>query len=385
MRPSWISLLPLLLTLTLAMPVLGDDSLILTPTTSPDTSSLMLPPVAPVAPVKKSFSLDDWQSQMLPPETPTRERLYKGDDGNAPIQFAKPPAPPVAIAPGHLPAKTSPAKAKSDDDRLAAIAVEDRDLFQALAQNPNQWTETERDRRAQVIHDHYMQYIIDYPNDVNAVILYGKLLGHVGQNDLAYQVFRHANELDANIAVVKQQLANHLAETGEYSAALDLLRKAVAISPSEPIYHYEIGELLNIYYEKFVADKVFDTVALDKNIESEFARAMALAPNVKGYAWRHAECYYDQHTPDWKAALAAWDALAAHTMDQTEIEVIQLHRARDLLELNRPEEARPLLSSPVRVALEASRQALLKRLPPAPTPPARFLIGLAPGNRLTLR
>jgi len=333
-------------------------------------------PASPPAQNPAPLSIDNWQAHLRPPEAPSRSRLYSGDDANA-IMARAAPAPPPTIVTGHLPAQpaasTAP-KAKSDDDRLAAIAIADRDFFQALNQNPAAWPATARDARAQTIYDLYTAYITDHPDDAQAVVLYGKFLNRVGQNDFAYEVFRRADQLAPNLAVVKQQLGNHLAETGKYAPALDLLRQATTLAPSEPLYHYEIGELLNIYYDQFLADKILDAAGLDKTLEAEFARAAALAPTEKGFAWRHAESFYDQRNPDWTAALAAWTALASQTTEPAELEVIHLHQARALIELGKFDVARPLLEQPVMKALENSRAILLKRLQttPAvtPAPPA---------------
>ena len=315
------------------------------------------------------FSLDDWQAHLRPPEAPTRSHLYQGDDANALVIHSQ-PAVPVAITTGHLPGQPAPAQTKSDDDRLAAIAITDRDFFQALNANSTVWPEEERNRRAQEIFDQYTQYLADHPEDETAVILYGKFLRRAGQPDFAYQVFRRADQLDPNLAVVKQQLANHFAEAGQPAPALDLLRKAEALAPSEPVYHYEIGELLNVFYDRYLADKTFDTAGLDKAMEAEFARAAALAPQEKGFAWRHAESFYDQRNPDWSGALTAWTTLASQTTDPGELQAIRLHRARALIELARFDEARPLLSLPVSSMLEASRSALIKRLPGNPATPS---------------
>jgi tetratricopeptide (TPR) repeat protein len=324
------------------------------------------PPNASAAP----FTLDDWQDHLRPPEAPSRSRLYQGDDANAMATHAEPAAP-VAITTGHLPPLPAVTKTKTDDDRLVAIAEADRDFFQALDQNPKIWTDDERNRRAQALYDQYTQYIADHPDDVNGVVLYGKFLRRAGEPGLAYEVFRRADQLDPNLAVVKQQLANHFAEARQYAPALDLLHKAETLAPSEPIYHYEIGELLNLFYDQILATKTINTAELDKAMEAEFARAAALAPQEKGFAWRHAECFYDQSNPDWPAALAAWNALASQTTDATELEVIHLHQARALIELGRFDEARPLLAAPVHTGLEASRAALTRRLPATPaTPPA---------------
>jgi tetratricopeptide (TPR) repeat protein len=319
------------------------------------------------------FTMDDWEAHMPSPITPTRNgNTHRDDRDTASLQSNLPPAD-ASVTSLHLPDLPTPGqipKGDNDNDRLAAIAQADRDFFQTVAKNPQTWPDAERDRRAQAIHDQYYFYIVNYPADVNAIVLYGKLLTRIGLPDLAYEAFRHADQLDPNLAVVKQQLANHLAETGQYAPALEFLRRAVALAPAEPLYHYQIGELLNIYYTHFIAGKIFTQAGLNQTMEAEFARAAALAPQEPGFAWRHAECFYDMIAPDWNAALAAWSDLAQHTTNPTLLEMIRLHRARALLELGRLAEARALVVQPVAAALEASRAELARRLAtPAPTLP----------------
>lgn len=344
-----------------------------------------LPATTPNPPVKNTlpFSVDDVRSFMQTPVAPSRSHAFQGDDGNAPLpksSAATPALPAITIstkpAGANAPFATKP-KPGSNDDRLAAIALEDRDFFATLAKNPQAWPEEERDRRAQVLHDKYWLYIAEYPDDANAAVLYGRLLNRTGQRDAAFAAFLRADALDPKIASVKQQLANYLAENGSYAAALDMFHKAVALAPGEPLYHYQIGELLNLFYEGFLKDKVFDQTELNKTMEREFGYAAALAPKTTAYAWRHALCYYDMNDPDWNAALKAWDDLAENTTDKTEQEVIRLHAARILGELGRYDDARKLLAEPVSPKLEAVKVALSKRLesaavpkPPGETKPA---------------
>jgi tetratricopeptide (TPR) repeat protein len=218
-----------------------------------------------------------------------------------------------------------------------------------------------------VINDEYRKYLGDHQNDVNALVLYGKFLRQVGERERANLAFTAAYQIDPKLAVVSQQLGNYLAEEGRYASALDDLKRAAALAPTEPLYHYQIGELLSVYYDYFIKDKIYEQAAINEAMAAEFARAAELNPQEPGFAWRYAECFYDMENPDWKAALAAWDALAKVVTAPAELEVIRLHRARVLLELGRRDEARPLLDQPVRPALEAAHAQLVKMLENPPT------------------
>jgi tetratricopeptide (TPR) repeat protein len=264
-----------------------------------------------------------------------------------------------------------------EDPLLVAVAQRDHDFFQALELNPKTWSDDERDSRAQAINDDYLKFLDDNPTNLQALILYGKFLRLVGERAQAYVVFQHAYRINAKTAVVNQELGNYLAEEGQYVPALGFFVQAVELAPNEPLYHYQLGELLNIYYNHYLDDKIYTEDTLNRALIGEFARAAALDPSEPGYAWRYAESYYDILDPDWNAALAAWDSLAKRTTSPVELEVIRLHRARVLLELNRNDEARPLIAQPVSPALEATRAQLAQRLAaqtaaptPAPAPAA---------------
>jgi tetratricopeptide (TPR) repeat protein len=276
-----------------------------------------------------------------------------------------------------------------EDQRLATLAQQDHDFFQTLDAKPDTWPDTERDRRAQAINDAYLKYLDDLPDNLNALILYGKFLRHVGEYQQSYFIFQRAHRVNPNVAVVNQQLGNYLAETGQYTPALGFFLQAVALDPKEPLYHYQLGELLNIYYDHYLQDKIYTEDVLNRALLGEFNTAAQLDPAEPGYAWRAAEAYYDVLDPDWNAALAAWDALAKRTTSPVELQVIRLHRARIFLELNRNADARPLLALPVRPGLEATRKELLSRLaaqttfPSTPTPASPTSTTITPASNIT--
>jgi tetratricopeptide (TPR) repeat protein len=297
---------------------------------------------------------DDWVLQLPSPVAPTRAQ----GTGNATSGIRREVYERIAEFAARAAGEDTP-----EDVQLAAIAKQDQDFTQALAKNPNTWPDAERDRRAQAVNDAYEKYLEDNPSDVNGLVLYGKFLRRMGEREAANSVFQHAHRLDPRMAVIKQQLGNYLAEEGQYVPALGFFVQAVALAPNEPLYHYQLGELLNVYYDEYLADRIYDEPTLDHAIAGEFKRAAELAPQEPGFAWRYAECFYDMRYPDWNTALAAWEDLGTRTTSPVEIEVIRLHCARVLLELGRDEEARALIVQPVHYhALEASRDELAQRL-----------------------
>ena len=55
-------------------------------------------------------------------------------------------------------------------------------------------------------------YIGENSNDTHALLLYGKFLRKVGQNEHALSYFLRADSINPKLAVVKQQIANYLVE-----------------------------------------------------------------------------------------------------------------------------------------------------------------------------
>jgi len=202
----------------------------------------------------------------------------------------------------------------------------------------------------------YRSYLVDQPNDVSAYILYGKLLRRVQEHEQAFLAFLKADELDPKIAVVKQQIGNHLAEEGKGKAALTFYLQAVDLEPETAIYHFSLGQLIVDFRGGFVADKIFTQDALEREMLKAFRTAAKLAPDNFDYQMRLGEAYYDLTSPDWRSALVHWNKLSKETTTSLQKEILSLHRARVLGKLGRAEEANQLLAQVLNPALQNSKQ-----------------------------
>ena len=125
--------------------------------------------------------------------------------------------------------------------RLLNIAEKETQIYQKIAENPEFYSEGDLDRRINELVQSYRTYLLDQPDDVSAYILYGKLLRRVQENEQAFLAFLKADELDPEIAVVKQQIGNHLAEEGKGKAALTFYLQAVELEPETAVYHFALG------------------------------------------------------------------------------------------------------------------------------------------------
>lgn len=281
--------------------------------------------------------------------------------GLAPLAQAddKTPAAPVtaspdaALTPVELARSTELRELVSDGAALLdGFAKAGKDPATAIPQ-------AEQERRVKEIFDRYESLLRTSPDHLETLLLYGKFLRATGMREEAFKIFLRADRVSPNLAVVKHQLGAHLAEEGDATSALPLLRRAVELAPSEARYHYDFAEFLSGAEELSAPGGPISRELRDKLMVENFAEAARLKPAEAGFRWRAAEAWYDVKKPDAGVALAAWDAIAREVKTDTEKEVVGLHRARWLVALARLDEARKLIRASTSPGLDASRRKLL--------------------------
>lgn len=276
--------------------------------------------------------------------------------GCAPAPVPEPwPAPPVVVEPSPPPGETLA------DKRLAELK-ERAEVFLQQWGGPARDASSEADRQATALVHAFELYLSDHPEDVHAYILYGKFLRAIGQRERANMVFLQANELDPQIAVVKQQIANYLAEEGDFALALAYLLAALELAPSEALYHYQLGELLHLYRQGFVAEELFTHKELDQQMLEAFRIAAQLAPTHKDLTHRYAQAQADVGDPDWGQALALWQELETKAGTPLEASWTRLNQARALIQLERYAEAESILDQLTEPALQTARKSLYREL-----------------------
>ncbi|MBI2813785.1 MAG: hypothetical protein HYX71_05840 [Opitutae bacterium] len=262
-----------------------------------------------------------------------------------------------------LAAADTPPRAETLAERaLKDIVARQRDILARVEKEGDQLDEARlRGELQSVIHS-YDVLIQKSPDFAPAYVAYGLLLGRVGMTREAVGILLKANKLDAEIPVVKNELARFLAEDGKVAEALPWLTAAIELEPKEPLYHYHLGKLLAEGRDDFVKTGQFTRAALDKAMLEAFARAAELAPAHIAYAYRSAEAYYDLEAPQWDAALAAWSALETRVSPGVEQQTVRLHAANVLLKLGRRDHARALLITVTEPVLAKQKQTLLDSL-----------------------
>lgn len=251
-----------------------------------------------------------------------------------------------------------------DTERLLDISKREQKIYQQIAADPEYYSGDDLERHFNELIFSYSSYLSENPDDVSALILYGKLLRRIGKNEEAFKAFLKADELDPQIAVVKQQIGNHLAETGKGKAALTFYLNAIELAPNVPAYHYALGEILYTFRDQFLEEAIFTRDALDREMLKAFHTAVRLEPDSFDGQMRLGEAYYDLASPDWKAALLHWDKVrkATPSDDSLRRQILDLHKARVLGKLGRSEEAKELAATIVQPSLQQSKQQVLDEM-----------------------
>tara|TARA_Y100000588_G_scaffold395147_2_gene520502 strand:- start:15648 stop:16574 length:927 start_codon:yes stop_codon:yes gene_type:complete len=245
------------------------------------------------------------------------------------------------------------------DRKLRDIIGRQEAIFGDIENREGSYSQTEFDNKLQQITHSYEEYLLQNPDKVIAYILYGKLLYKVGQYEHAVLQFLNADKLDPNIAVVKQQLGNYMAENGKVEEALGFFFQAVELSPKTALYYYQLGEVMHVFRSKILTLGLFSESELEESMLQTFANAARLAPDNRIFRFRYAESFYDVQNPDWEAALLLWADLQKGATPGLEADAVRLHRAKVLLMLKRFDEALDLASIVETPALETSRQEII--------------------------
>lgn len=227
--------------------------------------------------------------------------------------------------------------------QLEKIATDHHNFLQSV-KNAS-YSESELRRLCEDVLKGYENFITHNPDCVEAYTLYGKLLRMVGEKPKAHAAFVKANKLNPHIAVVKQQIANYLTETGNYGLALAYILQAIELSPKESQYHYQLGEILYTYKDDFLRENILTPEAFDTQMLSAFEKAKILNPTERVLALRYAEAFYDLCTSQWQQALGEWEKLESSAPNPLDQQIIYLHKARVLILLNQFEAAKACLAA----------------------------------------
>jgi len=243
--------------------------------------------------------------------------------------------------------------------QLERVLEKEKMLMLEVMVAPDQIEEGDKQRKLMEVVRSYENFISQNPESEYGLILYGKFLRKVGLNKKANNLFARVNKLNPNIAVVKQQIGNFMAEEGMFELALPYFLSAIELEPHVARYHYQLGELLYTYYEAYLSKEIYTRETLDQQMMHAFRRAAELAPDERTYRFRYAEAFYDVEKPVWSIALKEWNQLLDSARSDREADVIRMHMARVNFYQGDFAQAETILNSVSQPVLEESKQALL--------------------------
>lgn len=248
-------------------------------------------------------------------------------------------------------------------DRQLRQLVEQQQALMAEAakDNPNFDAETFAQQMEDVCRG-YEGLLRANPEFAAGYAAYGYLLGKLDQRKQSISMLLRANQLDAHLPLVKNQIGNYLAEEGKPVEALQYYMAAIKLAPKEPLYHYQLGTLLFEARDEFILSGEWKTDAINRAIHEAFRQAAELAPDRIEFTYRYAESFYDLESPDWDRALKAWGELEEKAPTPVERETMRLHAANILIRQGRREHARALLENVAEPALQKQKEKLVAQL-----------------------
>lgn len=245
---------------------------------------------------------------------------------------------------------------------LKKIVERQREVFATAAKQGENLDEGSFRQQLQSITHDYELLLRNNPQFAAGYAAYGYLLTKVDMRKEAMAILLKANQLDPDIALVKNQLGNLLAEEGRPLQAAPYFMAAVKLEPNEPLYHYQLGTLLVEARQDFLKSGEWKRDALDGAMQEAFRRAAELAPDRFEFTYRYAESFYDLEKPDWNAALKVWSALEEKAPTAIERQTMRLHAANICLKLGKREHAKALLDTVDDPKLQVQKQRLLPLL-----------------------
>lgn len=245
---------------------------------------------------------------------------------------------------------------------LRRIVEKQKAVFAEATKQGEKFDEGSLRQQVQELTHEYELLLRNNPSFAAGYAAYGLLLGKVQMRKEATAMLLKANQLDPDLAIVKNQLGNLLAEEGKPVQAAPYFLAAIKLEPKEPLYHYQLGTILAEAREEFLKTGEWTRAMLDTAMQHAFQQATALAPERFEFAYRYAESFYDLEKPDWEAALKAWSALEEKAPTAIERQTMRLHAANICIKVGKLAHARALIETVDEPKLQGQKERLLPQL-----------------------
>ncbi len=246
--------------------------------------------------------------------------------------------------------------------RLEEIQEKQKRLIEAYREETNPSDKESLEFRLFALRTEYASLLAKNPENAAVIATYGLYLAQIDQEEDAFKLLLKADSLDPTIPQVKNQLGNYMTEQANFQFALPYYLEAIRLAPKEPLYHYQIGNLLYYFRDEFVEYEILTKENLEDQMFSAFKIAAELAPDNMAYQYRYAEAFYDHPFADLEEALAVWDRIYDRVGDERDKQIILLQQANCHLKLKHLQVATVLLDRVNDPYLDANKKNLLQAI-----------------------
>lgn len=264
--------------------------------------------------------------------------------------------------------------ARADDTDAAAtlkqLVARQKTIFAEAEKAGEKLDEENLRAQLQQIGHEYEKLIARNPKFAPGFVAYGLFLGKVDNRKDAIGILLKANALDPNLAVVKNQLGNYLAEEGRPIEAMNYYLSAVQLEPKEPLYHLQLGNLIADARADFLKSGQWDRTQLDQAMQNAFLQAMQNAPDDWRFGYRYGLSFFQVEKPDWPAALQFWKDFESKLPPGVQQGAARLNQAKVLLAQNQFEAAKLLLAGVTDPALAEEKEKLVAQIPAPDSAPS---------------
>ena len=220
--------------------------------------------------------------------------------------------------------------------------------------------------QAQSLVDEWERFLEANPNYAMGWAGYGYLLWKMDMRKEAVALFMKANTIDPNIALVKNEIGNYLAEEDKPLDAVNYYMAAIKLAPNEPLYHYQLGTLLYECRDEFVRSGEWTRDAIDNAMHEAFRHATELAPDRIEFTHRYAESFADMPNPDWDAAVKVWGKVEIQARTPLERQEARLQAANIMIKQGNFDIARVLIATVTEPGLQEPKQKLVALMAETP-------------------
>jgi len=246
--------------------------------------------------------------------------------------------------------------------RLKELVETQKKLFAKAEAAGDAFSPDDLQASLQQLCQQYDVLLNDHKEFAPTYVAYGLLLGKAGMRKQSVAMLLRANQLDRDLPLVKNQLGNFLVEDGRPLEAINYYLAAIKLAPDEPLYHFQIGLLLNEARDDFLKSNDWNRAKVDETMHDAFERATTLAPDDWRYAYHYGLSFYELQTSEWEAALQFWESFEKRLKPGVEQQVCQLHQAKVLGELRRFDEADKQLDAVTEPALAEQKKKVAREL-----------------------